>query len=54
MIQLLPQVYYHSASILEEIYAGTRFKREPVTLTLATFFGHWDGSRSGNGSIDLN
>ncbi|XP_021010244.1 MLV-related proviral Env polyprotein-like [Mus caroli] len=39
MIQLLPQVYYHSTSNLEEMYAGTRFKREPVTLTLATFLG---------------
>ena len=39
MIQLLPRVYYHSASSLEEMYAGTRFKREPVTLTLATFLG---------------
>ena len=39
MIQLLPRVYYHSASSLEETYADTRFKREPVTLTLATFLG---------------
>ena len=39
MIQLLPRVYYHSASSLEEMYADTRFKREPVTLTLATFLG---------------
>ena len=39
MIQLLPHVYYHSASSLEETYADTRFKREPVTLTLATFLG---------------
>jgi hypothetical protein len=39
MIQLLPCMYYHSASSLEEIYAGTRFKREPVALTLATFLG---------------
>ena len=37
MIQLLPRVYYHPASCLEEMYMSTRFKREPITLTLATF-----------------
>lgn len=39
MIQLLPRVYYHPASSLEESYAGRRSKREPITLTLAAFMG---------------
>lgn len=39
MIQLLPRVYYHPASSLEESYAGQRSKREPITLTLAAFMG---------------
>jgi hypothetical protein len=39
MIQLLPRVYYHPASSLEESYAGQQSKREPITLTLATFMG---------------
>ena len=37
MIQLLPHVYYHSASSLEETYADTRFKREPVNQPLPHF-----------------
>jgi hypothetical protein len=39
MIQLLPRVYYHPASSLEEMHMTTRFKREPITLTLAAFMG---------------
>ena len=37
MIQLLPRAYYHSASSLEETYADTRFKREPVNQPLPHF-----------------
>jgi hypothetical protein len=39
MIQLLPHVYYHPASSLEESYAGRWSKGEPITLTLAAFMG---------------
>lgn len=36
MVQLLPRIYYHTASSLEDEYTNKRIKREPVTLTLAT------------------
>lgn len=49
MIQLLPRVYYHPASSLEESYAGRRSKREPITLTLAAFMGIGMAVRVGTG-----
>lgn len=39
MIQLLPRVYYHPASRLEDEYFSRRFKREPVSITLAMRLG---------------
>ena len=39
MVQLLPRMYYHPASRLEDEYTQGRFKREPVSLTLAMLVG---------------
>jgi hypothetical protein len=39
MVQLLPHVYYHPASCLEDEYTQGRFKREPVSLTQAMLMG---------------
>lgn len=39
MIQLLLRVYYHPASRLEDEYFSRRFKREPVSITLAMLLG---------------
>lgn len=39
MIQLLPRVYYHPAFRLEDEYFSRRFKREPVSITLAMLLG---------------
>lgn len=39
MVQLLPRVYYHPSSYLEEEYTNKRSKREPVSITLAMMLG---------------
>lgn len=39
MIQLIPRVHYQPGDSLEEEYTNTRFKREPITLTLALLMG---------------
>jgi hypothetical protein len=39
MVQLLPCMYYHPASRLEDEYTQRRFKREPISLTLAMLMG---------------
>ena len=39
MVQLLPHMYYHPASHLEDEYTQGTFKREPVSLTQAMLMG---------------
>ena len=38
MVQLLPRMYYHPASFLDE-YVNGRMKREPVSLTIGMVLG---------------
>lgn len=53
MIQLIPRVYYHPGDSLEEEYTNTRFKREPITLTLALLMGAGIAAGVGTGITEL-
>ena len=53
MVQLLPHVYYHPASCLEDEYTQGRFKREPVSLTLAMLMGVGLTAEVGTGAAAL-
>ena len=54
MIQLLPRVYYHPASSLEESYAGFFFKKRTNYFNPGCIHGNRYGSKSGDGSVSFD
>lgn len=55
MVQVVPRVYYHPAGTLEDWYERhpTRFRREPMSLTLAVTLGLGVAAGVGTGTAAL-
>lgn len=55
MVRLFPRVLYHDAGVFEERIEGhvTRFRREPVSLTLAVLLGVGTAAGIGTGAAAL-
>ncbi|CAD7679926.1 unnamed protein product [Nyctereutes procyonoides] len=55
MVQIIPRVFYHPAETLENQYdkPPTRFRREPVSLTLAVMLGLGVAAGVGTGAAAL-
>lgn len=56
LIQLIPRIYYHSADDFEDEFdlSPKRFKREPVSLSLAILLGVGIAARVGTGAAALS
>ena len=55
LVQLMPRVFYYPANILEDEYDKhpTRFRREPISLTLAAILGLRVAAGIGTGATAL-